>query len=59
MKPWKCALKPVDPKDYKPTLSEAQLARLKTILPQGTCDFTHPGVGQANLSRTWINYGDK
>ena len=55
----KCALKPVDAKDYKQPLNDAQLARLKTIFPAGTCDFSRPGVGQATLGQTWKTYGDR
>jgi hypothetical protein len=55
----KCTLKPVDPKDYKQSFSDAQRARLNKIFPQGTCVFSRPGVGQAKLSQTWIAYGDK
>ena len=31
----KCALKPLEPKDYRQPLTEAQFARLKKIFPQG------------------------
>jgi hypothetical protein len=55
----KCVLKPVNPQDYKQPLSDAQLARLKKIFPQGVCDFSCPGVGEAILRKTWISYGDK
>jgi hypothetical protein len=55
----KCTLKPVDPKDYKQPLNAAQFARLKTIFPQGTCDFSRPGLGQVKLGPTWVAYGDK
>ena len=55
----KCTLKPVDAKDYKQALSDGQFARLKSIFPEGTCDFSRPGVGQSKLGKTWISYGDK
>ena len=55
----KCTLKPVDPKDYTQSLNDAQLARLKKIFPQGTCDFSRPGIGQAKLGQTWLAYGDR
>jgi hypothetical protein len=55
----KCALKPVDSKDYKQPLNDAQMARLKKIFPEGTCNFGLPGVGQVALRGTWISYGDR
>ena len=55
----KCALKPLDPKDYRQPLTETQFARLKRIFPQGVCDYNRPGVGEAVTRRTWISFGDK
>jgi len=52
----KCALKPVDAKDYQQPLDDAQLAHLKKIFPGGACNFDRPGVGQVALSQTWIAY---
>jgi len=52
----KCALKPVNPKDYVHPLTEDQLARLKAIFPQGVCDYTRPGIGQGPLQGTWRKY---
>jgi hypothetical protein len=48
----KCALKPVDPADYRRPLGAKDLARLKTIFPSGVCDWTKPGQGQAPV-QTW------
>jgi hypothetical protein len=55
----KCALKPLDPKDYRQPLTDAQFTRLKKIFPQGVCDFSRPGAGENALRQTWISYGDK
>jgi hypothetical protein len=52
----KCALKPVDPKDYVHPLTPDQLTRLKAIFPKGVCDFTRPGIGQEPLQGTWREY---
>ncbi len=52
----KCRLKPVDPNDYSPPLTPTQLARLKTIFPEGVCDYTRPGVQQRRLRKTWQKY---
>jgi hypothetical protein len=53
----KCAPRPIDPADYKVTLSAAQRQRLATIFPAGVCDYTKPGVGQQPPAGTWQNYG--
>ncbi|MEJ1160578.1 DUF6351 family protein [Prosthecomicrobium sp. N25] len=50
---FKCALKPVDPKDYKVSLSAEQLDQLRKIFPDGVCDYTKPGVGQVKTGGTW------
>jgi hypothetical protein len=55
----KCALKAPDPKNYRPSLTDAQFARLKKIFPRGVCDFSRPGVGETTLRQTWTSYGDK
>ncbi len=52
----KCALKPVDPKDYVHPLTEDLLARLKAIFPQGVCDYSRPGVGAQMVRGTWREY---
>ncbi len=52
----KCALKPVNPRDYVHPLTPDQLARLNAVFPQGVCDFTRPGIGQVPLEGTWRKY---
>ena len=52
----KCSLKPVDPNDYSPPLTPEQLARLKVIFPKGVCDYSHPGIQQRKLQKTWQKY---
>jgi hypothetical protein len=52
----KCVLKPVDPKDYRQSLSDAQVARLKAIFPNGVCDYSRPGVEQNKESEAWLKY---
>ena len=42
----KCELKPVDRADYTASLTNAQLAALRTAFPDGVCDYSRPGVGQ-------------
>jgi len=50
---FKCALKPVDAKDYKQALTVEQLAQLARIFPEGVCDYAKAGVGQEPLAGTW------
>lgn len=52
----KCQLKRVDALDYKATFTPSQWARLKRVFPEGVCDFTKPGVGQAPLKETYQRY---
>jgi hypothetical protein len=52
---FKCELKPIDAKDYKPSLTAAQLASVRAIFPRGVCDYSKKGVGQGP-SQTWLSY---
>lgn len=52
----KCQLKPWDARQYKVTFTPAQWRRLKRVFPEGVCDFTKPGVGQARLKGTYQRF---
>ena len=52
----KCKLKPVHAADYQVSFSAAEWARLKSIFPQGVCDWSRPGVGQKSLKDTWLAF---
>ena len=52
----KCQLKPLDPADYRHSLTSEQLNRLSAVFPEGVCDYSKPGIGQVPLERTWIRY---
>jgi len=52
----KCALKPVDPRDYKQKLSADQLSAVKSVFPHGVCDYTNPGVEFHRLAAEWRVY---
>ena len=59
--PWtadrlKCALKPVDSRDYVQQLTAAQLGQLRAIFPDGVCDYRKPGMEQQPLQGTWLTY---
>jgi Tannase-like family of unknown function (DUF6351) len=53
---FKCALKPLDPADYKTTPSAEQMAQLQQVFPGGVCDYAKPGVEQARLAGTWASF---
>ena len=49
----KCQLRGVSPGAYKVALTSSEMARLRTIFPEGICDWTRPGVEQQPLTGTW------
>jgi Tannase-like family of unknown function (DUF6351) len=53
---FKCELKPIDKADYKRPVTDAQLAQLRNVFPQGVCDYTKKGVMQRPVSGTWLTY---
>ena len=52
----KCQLKPIDLKDYMQPLTLAEIARLKSVFPNGVCDYRRAGVEQRPLDGTWKPY---
>jgi hypothetical protein len=52
----KCRLKPIRLSDYSVTFNNAETARLRTIFPNGVCDWSKPGTGQRDLQDTWLAY---
>ena len=46
-------LRPIDLSLYKVRFTAAEAAKLKTIFPQGVCDYSRPGVGQRPPDGTW------
>ncbi|HEY1358775.1 MAG TPA: DUF6351 family protein [Thermoleophilaceae bacterium] len=54
----KCALKPLRRSDYYPlTFSDDQWSQLEHAFPTGVCDWSKPGVDQANTI-PWQTYQD-
>ena len=49
----KCRLMPVDRRSYKVDFTAADAAELKSIFPQGVCDYSDPGVGQRPTDGIW------
>jgi len=52
----KCRLKPADPREYAQPLTADQVQRLRTIFPNGVCDYSRRGVGQQLVQGTWLSY---
>lgn len=53
----KCQLKPFSDADYAPVvLTTPEKIRLASIFPDGVCDYSKSGVGQAPLKGTWLSY---
>jgi len=50
----KCQLKPVDAGDYARLLTDDQLGRLRSVFPDGVCDYRQPGVEQQLVTDTWL-----
>ena len=53
---FKCTLKPLDAKDYAHPLTAEQMAKLKSIFPEGVCNYSRPGVEQQKFADTWHRY---
>lgn len=57
----KCALQPVaaavEAGSYGIELSDAEVARLQEVFPDGVCDWTRPGIGMVPMADTWLDYG--
>lgn len=52
----KCRLKGVRADNYKVAFTAAQMARLRSIFPDGVCDFSRPGVEQRGIKGSWLAY---
>jgi hypothetical protein len=52
----KCALKPVDFKNYQVAFNDEQKARMRRVFPEGVCDYSQPGVGQVALKGVYQAY---
>jgi hypothetical protein len=52
----KCALKPLDFRQYPVTFSPTDKTKLQQAFPTGVCNYTHPGPAQQPPTGSWINY---
>ncbi|HEY0973641.1 MAG TPA: DUF6351 family protein [Solimonas sp.] len=53
----RCQLKAIDPADYQGRLSAGQLDELRTIFPNGVCDFSKPAAEDVAHSLLWPSLG--
>ncbi len=53
----KCQRKPIAAADYPAGTTEAQLARLREIFPDGVCDFSKPAAEDVDRSMLWTSVG--
>ena len=51
----KCELRTPKRPEY-PGVTDAQWKKLRTIFPDGVCDWSKPGIGQQPLAGTWISF---
>jgi hypothetical protein len=49
----KCRLMPIEWRSYKVSFTAAEAAQLKSVFPQGVCDYSEPGVEQQPTDGTW------
>jgi Tannase-like family of unknown function (DUF6351) len=50
----KCALKPINFAEYNVPFTTAEQAQLRSIFPNGVCDYSQLGVGQQPLLGTYL-----
>jgi hypothetical protein len=53
----KCSLRPLDRAVDGAGLDDDQWARMTATFPDGVCDWSQPGVGEVDASRTWLTFG--
>jgi hypothetical protein len=54
----KCRLRRVRRSEYGVPFTAEQAERLRTVFPDGVCDYGERGVGQRRMKETWLSYGD-
>jgi hypothetical protein len=53
---FKCELKPIDKSDYTRPVTDGQLEQLRSVFPQGVCDYSKKGVMQRPAAGVWQTY---
>jgi hypothetical protein len=52
----KCQLKHIDFHDYKVAFTTAQQTQLRSVFPNGVCDYSKPGVNQVEQIGTYLRF---
>lgn len=52
-----CQLKPIDPGDYAVRFTDAELAELRAIFPEGVCDWSRGDAHSQGYGGTWRSFG--
>jgi hypothetical protein len=52
----KCALKPLNFRDYPVTFTAEEQKQLRTTFRTGVCDYNRPAAGQRRPTGTWLSY---
>jgi hypothetical protein len=52
----KCALKPLDWRDYPVTFTDEEKAKLRAAFPGGVCDYRRPGPQERPPIGPWLDY---
>lgn len=55
----KCALKPLNSRDYPVTFTAAEWQQLRATFPRGVCDYDRASVGHRKPIGTWLSYGNE
>jgi hypothetical protein len=50
----KCTLKPINFADYHVVFAAAEQGQLRSIFPNGVCDYSQPGIGEQPLLGTYL-----
>lgn len=52
-----CHLRPVNAADYNVAFVDEQLAELRSIFPDGVCDWSQGDITNARFQGTWLSFG--
>ena len=53
-----CRLRHVRLSEYGVPITPGQAEHLRTVFPDGVCDYVRRGVGRRRMKETWLSYGD-
>jgi hypothetical protein len=53
-----CQLQDLDRAREPAPFTDSQWRRLEAVFPTGVCDWTKPGIGQEQMTDTWLSYAN-